>query len=61
MNLNPTATKTVTVIGSTGLIGSQLVKHLSAAGHRIVEVSQGTRATSSPAKVSTKPSPAPMW
>ncbi len=44
MNSNPTATKTVTVIGSTGLIGSQLVKHLTAAGHRIVEVSQETRA-----------------
>jgi uncharacterized protein YbjT (DUF2867 family) len=44
MNLNATATKTVTVIGSTGLIGSQVVKHLAAAGNRIVEVSQQTRA-----------------
>ena len=39
-----TATKTVTVIGSTGLIGSQLVQNLTGAGHRIVEVSQSTRA-----------------
>ncbi|QXC61625.1 NAD(P)H-binding protein [Aquihabitans sp. G128] len=38
------ATKTVTIIGSTGLIGSQLVRNLTAAGHRIVEVSQETRA-----------------
>jgi uncharacterized protein YbjT (DUF2867 family) len=44
MNLTSTAAKTVTVIGSTGLIGSQLVKHLADAGHRIVEVSQATRA-----------------
>lgn len=43
MNSSPTATKTVTVIGSTGLIGSQLVQHLKAAGHRVVEVSQRTR------------------
>jgi uncharacterized protein YbjT (DUF2867 family) len=44
--MDPTATdtKTVTVIGSTGLIGSQLVKGLTAAGHRVVEVSQATRA-----------------
>jgi uncharacterized protein YbjT (DUF2867 family) len=39
-----TATKTVAVIGSTGLIGSQLVKHLTEAGHHIVEVSRDTRA-----------------
>ncbi len=44
--MHPTApaTRSVTVIGSTGLIGSQLVQHLGAAGHRIVEVSQSTRA-----------------
>ncbi|MGN6694983.1 MAG: SDR family oxidoreductase [Aquihabitans sp.] len=44
--MNPTATpaKNVTVVGSTGLIGSQLVQNLDAAGHRIVEVSQATRA-----------------
>ena len=29
MNPTATATKTVTVIGSTGLIGSQLVQHLT--------------------------------
>lgn len=44
MNPNPTDIKTVTVIGSTGLIGSQLVQNLNAAGHRVVEVSQQTRA-----------------
>lgn len=44
MNPTVTATRTVTVIGSTGLIGSQLVQTLSAGGHRIVEVSQSTRA-----------------
>lgn len=44
MNPSPSAAKTVTVIGSTGLIGSQLVKLLAAAGHRVVEVSQQTRA-----------------
>lgn len=38
------ATKTVTVIGSTGLIGTQLVRNLTGAGHRCVEVSQETRA-----------------
>ncbi|WP_421120982.1 SDR family oxidoreductase [Aquihabitans daechungensis] len=38
------ATKTVTIIGSTGLIGTQLVRSLTAAGHRVVEVSQETRA-----------------
>jgi uncharacterized protein YbjT (DUF2867 family) len=37
-------TKTVTVIGSTGLVGSQLVRALTTAGHRVVEVSQSTRA-----------------
>ncbi len=42
--MNPTATRRVTVIGSTGLIGSQLVQNLAAAGHRIVEVSQATQA-----------------
>ena len=48
--MNPTAsttetsTQTVTVIGSTGLIGSQIVERLTASGHRIVEVSQATRA-----------------
>lgn len=35
---------TVTVIGSTGLIGSQLVRDFVAVGHRVVEVSQSTRA-----------------
>ena len=44
MNPTSTATKTVTVIGSTGLIGSQLVRDLADAGHRVVEVSQSTRA-----------------
>ncbi|MEZ5140833.1 MAG: NAD-dependent epimerase/dehydratase family protein, partial [Acidimicrobiales bacterium] len=38
------ATKTVTIIGSTGLIGTQLVRNLTVAGHRVVEVSQDTRA-----------------
>jgi uncharacterized protein YbjT (DUF2867 family) len=38
------ATKTVTIIGSTGLIGTQLVRNLTAARHRVVEVSQETRA-----------------
>jgi uncharacterized protein YbjT (DUF2867 family) len=44
--MTPTApaTKTVTIIGSTGLIGSQLVRNLAAAGHRVVEVSRETRA-----------------
>ena len=46
MNPTATATKTVTIVGSTGLIGSQLVQHLTAAGHRVVEVSQATRADS---------------
>lgn len=38
------ATKQVTVVGSTGLIGTQVVRLLTAAGHDIVEVSQATRA-----------------
>lgn len=43
--MTPTATaRTATIIGSTGLIGSQLVQNLAAAGHSIVEVSQSTRA-----------------
>ncbi|UDY37320.1 SDR family oxidoreductase [Dermatobacter hominis] len=33
----------VTVVGSTGLVGSQLVALLTAAGHDIVEVSQSSR------------------
>ncbi|MEZ5410006.1 MAG: SDR family oxidoreductase [Acidimicrobiales bacterium] len=44
MNTAPTVTKTVTVIGSTGLIGTQLVQQLSADRHQVVEVSQSTRA-----------------
>jgi uncharacterized protein YbjT (DUF2867 family) len=43
METLPTTTKTVTVIGSTGLVGSQLVQRLSAADHRVIEVSQSTR------------------
>lgn len=43
---NPAATEpmTITVVGSTGLVGSQLTRTLGAAGHRVVEVSQSTRA-----------------
>ena len=58
MDTTPAA-KTVTVIGSTGLVGSQLVQRLSAADHHVIEVSQSTRATSSAAKVSTMHWPGP--
>ena len=44
MNSTAATTKTVTVIGSTGLIGSQLVRDLVAGGHCVVEVSKSTRA-----------------
>ena len=44
MDTPATARKTVTIIGSTGLIGSQLVRNLVAAGHDVVEVSQSTPA-----------------
>ena len=34
------ASRNVTVIGSTGLVGSQLVRVLAAAGHNVIPVSR---------------------
>jgi uncharacterized protein YbjT (DUF2867 family) len=36
--------KKIAIIGSTGLVGSQLVRRLNDSGHQIVEVSQNSRA-----------------
>jgi uncharacterized protein YbjT (DUF2867 family) len=44
MSSTTTVTRSVTVIGATGLVGAQLVRNLRATNHRVVEVSQSTRA-----------------